>query len=171
MFDDSYVEINGWLVWEDLLLNADDWSVHRVVNVWQVGLCWTLSNSTELIVDGTVTEANPTLVGTEIWNWNATEMGANSRAHKNLGVTGIGKSGNGFFIEEGSGWQTVGFLDFRDGKSSDENKFTIPGGLENLTGWELRDIKLLVGVSDISGTGDHLIIDGHKDSLDTNDVR
>jgi hypothetical protein len=58
-------------------MNAHDGSVHGVVDVGQVGLGWTLSHSAEFIVDGTVAKANPTLVGTKIGNWDATEMCAN----------------------------------------------------------------------------------------------
>jgi len=60
-----------------LLLNADNWSVDGVVNVRKVGLGGSLSHSAEFIVDGTVAKANPTLVGTEIRNGDATEMCAN----------------------------------------------------------------------------------------------
>ena len=73
----SNVKEDGGLVGEDLLLNADDGSVHGVVDVGQVCLGGTLSNSAEFIVDGTVAEADPALVGTEVGHGDATEMGAN----------------------------------------------------------------------------------------------
>jgi len=60
-----------------LLLNADNWSVDGVVNVRKVGLGGSLSHSAEFIVDGTVAETNPTLVGTKIGHWDATKMRAN----------------------------------------------------------------------------------------------
>jgi outer membrane cobalamin receptor len=60
-----------------LLLDTDDWSEHGVVDVWQVSLSWSLSDSTEFIVDGSMAQANPSLVSSEIWNWNATQMSAN----------------------------------------------------------------------------------------------
>jgi hypothetical protein len=74
----SHIEENGWLVRELLLLNADNWTEDRVVDVRQVGLSWSLSDSTEFIVDGSVTQANPSFVSSEIWYWNATQMSANS---------------------------------------------------------------------------------------------
>ena len=140
----SDIHEDGWLVRELLLLNAHDWAVHRVVDVWQVSLSWSLSDSSELIVDRSVTKANPSLVSSEIWHWNATQMSANGRAHKNAGVSSIRKGDNGFFIKKSSGWEGVGRLDLIDGKSSDENDFSIPGSLEDFTRWEFRDIKLLI---------------------------
>ena len=76
--DCSNVEEDGGLVGEDLLLDADDGSIHGVVDVGQVSLGGSLSHTAELVVHGTVAEANPTLVGTEVGHWDATEMGANS---------------------------------------------------------------------------------------------
>ena len=166
----SDIEEDGWLVRELLLLNADDWAVHRVVDVWQVSLSWSLSDSTELVVDGSVTKANPSLVGSKIWHWDATQMSANGRAHQDLGVTSVGKSGNGLLIQKGSVWKRVGVLDLSHGKSSNEDDFTVPGGLENFSWWELTDVHFLVGVSDVSGVSDHLVVDDGNDGLDTNDV-
>jgi len=47
----SDIHEDGWLVRELLLLNAHDWTVHRVVDVWQVGLSGSLSDSTKLVVN------------------------------------------------------------------------------------------------------------------------
>ena len=74
----SNIQEDGWFVGEDLLFNADDWSIDGVVDVWQVVLSWSLSDSSELIIDGTVAETNPTLVGSKIGHWDATQMSANS---------------------------------------------------------------------------------------------
>ena len=46
----------------------------------------------------------------------------------------------------------------------------IPGSLEHLTGWQLGNIKLLVGVADVSIASNHLVVDDCKDSLETEDV-
>lgn len=154
-----------------MLLNADDWSVYRVVDVWQVGLSWTLSDSTEFVVDGSVTKANPSLVGTEIWYGNATQVGADSGANQHAGVTGIREGGNGFFIKKSGVWESVGLSDLRDSKSSNEDDLTVPSSLENLTWWKLGDIELLVGISDVSSSGNHLIVDDREDCLDTKNVR
>jgi hypothetical protein len=167
----SDIKEDGWLIRELLLLNAHDWAVHRVVDVWQVSLSWSLSDSSELVVYGSVTKANPSLVGSKIWHWDATQMSANGRAYQHLGVTGIGKSSDGLFIQKGGVWKSVGILDLSHGKSSNEDDLTIPGSLKNLSWWELRDIELLVGVSDVSSSSDHLVVDDGNDGLDTNDVR
>ena len=75
---DSNVKIDRWLVWEDLLFDTENWSVHRVVDIWQVSLGWSLSDSSELVVDRSVTQADPSLVGSEIWYWNTSQMSAHS---------------------------------------------------------------------------------------------
>jgi hypothetical protein len=134
-------------------------------------LGWSLSDSSELIVDGTVTQADPSLVGSEIWHWDASQMSANSRAHKNLRVTGIRKRNDGFFIEQGSGWQGVTFSDFTEGESSDEDDLSVPSSLEDFTRWEFGNLEFLVGVSDIPGSGNHLTVDNGKDGLNSEDVR
>jgi len=80
----SHIEEDGWLVRELLLLNAHNWAEHGVVDVWQVSLSWSLSDSTEFIIYRSVTQTNPSLIGTKIRYWNTSQMGANSRAHQNL---------------------------------------------------------------------------------------
>ena len=81
---DVYSDVVGaiWLVRELLLFNTDYCTVHRVVDVWQVSLSGSLSYSTEFIIDRSMAKAHPSLVGTKIWHWNATQMSANGRAHK-----------------------------------------------------------------------------------------
>lgn len=74
----SNIQENGWFVGEDLLFNTYDWSVDGVVDVGQVVLSWSLSDSSELIIHGTVAQANPTLVGSEIRYWDTTQVSANS---------------------------------------------------------------------------------------------
>ena len=73
----SYVICAGGLVRELLLFNANQGTVHRVVDIWQVCLGWSLSDSSELVVDGTVAKADPSLVGTKIWHWDAAQVSAN----------------------------------------------------------------------------------------------
>jgi len=166
----SHIEEDGWLVRELLLLNAHNWAVHRVVDVWQVGLSWSLSDSSELIIDRSVAKANPSLVGSKIWHWDASQMGANGRAHKNLRVSGVGKGGDRLFIQKSGVWKGVGVLHLGHGESSNEDDFSVPGGLEHLSWWKLRDIELLIGVSDVSSSGDHLVVDNGHNCLDTNNV-
>lgn len=89
----SDVEENGWLVGELHLLNAENWSVHLVVHDWKVRGGWSLTDTAELVVDGSVTQADPSLVGSQVWHWDATEMGADSGAAKNGRVTGFRDGG------------------------------------------------------------------------------
>ena len=42
--------------------------------------------------------------------------------------------------------------------------------MQDLTWWEFRDIDLLVGVSHVSGVGDHLAVDDGEDGFDTNGI-
>lgn len=154
-----------------MLLNTEDLSVYRVVDIWQVGLSWSLSYSTEFIVDGSVTKAYPSFVGTKIWYWDATQMCANSGTYEDLGVTGIGKSQNRLFIQKGGCWKSVGISYLSLGQSSYENDLTVPSGLENLSWRKLRDIELLVGVSDVSSSGDHLVVYNTEDGLKSENVR
>ena len=49
-----------------------------IVNVRQVSGSGSLTDTAELIVDRSVTKANPALVGSQIWDRDATEMGADS---------------------------------------------------------------------------------------------
>ena len=107
----SNVEEDGGLVGEDLLLNADDGSVHGVVDVRQVGLGGSLSHSAELVVDGAVAQAHPALVCAEVGHGDAAEMGADGGADEDLGVLGVGEGGNGHLVEEGRVGEGAGLLD------------------------------------------------------------
>ena len=98
-------------------------------------------------------------------------MSANSRAYQNLRVSSVGQSGDRFFIQLGGQRKSVGILNFSYCESSNEDDLTVPSGLKDLTWWELRDIKFLVRISNVSGVGDHLRIDNGDDCLDSNNVR
>ena len=166
----SDVEENGWLVGELHLLNAEDWSVHLVVHDGQVSGGWSLTHAAELVVDGSVTQANPSLVGSQVWHWDATKMGADGGAAEDGGVTGIRDGGLGLLVELGGGWQSVRLVDLRLGETAHEDEVTVPGSLEHLTWWQLRDVELLVSVSDVSVTGDHLRVDDGHEGLDSEAV-
>ena len=97
-------------------------------------------------------------------------MGANGRTNQNLGVSGIGKCGHGLFIQQGGVWKCVGIFDLGGGKSSNEDDLSIPSSLKDLSWWEFRDIQLLVRVSGVSGSSDHLVVDNSDNGLDTNDI-
>lgn len=61
-------------------------------------------------------------------------------------------------------------IDFGLCQTSDEDKVTVPGGLENLTRGQLRDVELLVGVTNVSVASDHLIVQHGHEGLDSEDV-
>jgi len=73
----SHVKEDAGLIGENLFLNAKDWPVHLIVNVGQITGGRALSNTAELIVDRTVAQAYPTLVGAKVRYWNAAQMSAN----------------------------------------------------------------------------------------------
>lgn len=72
-----------------------------------------------------------------------------------------------YLVEQSGGWEGVRLLDFRDGQSSYENNFGILRRLQNknLTRRQLRDTKLLVRISNIPVSGDHLVIDDSHNSF------
>ena len=166
----SNIKEDWWLVREHLLLNAEDGSPHLVVNIGQVTGGGTLSNSTELIIHGTVAKANPSLVSTQVWHGNATQVSANSRAAKHRRVTSRWNWSLGSSIEKSGVGERVGEVDFRFGQTTNENHLTVPGGLGDLSWGEFRDIELLVCVTDVTITGDHLVVNDSEDGLDANDV-
>ena len=65
------------------LLNTEDGAVHLVVDPRKVSDGGTLTDSAELVIDGTVAKADPALVCTKIRNRNATQMSADSRSAHN----------------------------------------------------------------------------------------
>jgi hypothetical protein len=70
-------------------LNAQQSAVfiQRVVNVWQVQQSRTLTHSTVLVVDRSVTDAHPTVVCSQVRDRDATQMSAHSRAHQHLSIS------------------------------------------------------------------------------------
>ena len=144
--------------------------MHLVVDPGQVGDGGALTDSAELVVDGTVTEADPALVGTQVGHGDATQMRADGRAADNAGVAGVGNGGLRLLIELSGGWQGVGLVDLGLGQSTHEDHLSVPGSLGDLTWRKLRDVHLLVSVTDVTITGDHLVVDNSQDGLDTEHV-
>ena len=64
-----------------------------VVDPGEVSDGGTLTDSTKLVVDRTVTQADPALVGTEVGHGDATKMSADGRAADDGRVSGIRNSG------------------------------------------------------------------------------
>ena len=63
--------------------------MHLIVNPRQVGDSGSLTNSAELVVDGSVAKADPALVSTEIRHRDAAQVSADSGSAYNRGVAGI----------------------------------------------------------------------------------
>jgi len=108
---ESDVEGDTWLVGEFLLLNAEDWSVHLIVDPWQVGGGWSLTHAAELVVDGSVAKADPSLVGSEVGHWDAAQMSANGRAAKDGRVSSFRNRDLRLLVEFGRLGESVGLVD------------------------------------------------------------
>lgn len=129
-----------------------------------------MSDSTEFVVHRSVTQANPSLVSTNVWHRNATQMGANGRANQYLRTDVWGKRYHWLFIQKCRWSSRITLFDFALSESSDENNFSVPGGLQDLTWWKLWNIEFFIGVSDISSSGYHLVVHGQENSLQSNHV-
>ena len=167
---DSDVEEDGGLVGVLHFLDAEDGSVDLIVDPGQVGDGWSLSHSAELVVDGTVAEADPALVGAQIGHGDAAQMCADGASADNAGVAGVGNGGLGLLVELGGCGQRVGLVDLRLGQTTHEDEITVPAGLQHLTGGQLRNVELLVCVTNVSVTSDHLIVNDGDEGLDAQDV-
>lgn len=166
----SNVKENRWFVGENLLLNAENSSVDLVIDERKVHLSGTLSNTTELVINRTVAQANPTLVGTEVRDRDATQMSANGGAAHNRGVTSIRDHSLGLLIQFSGLGKGIGLLDLRLSQTTDEDHLTVPGSLENFTRGQLRNVQFLVGISNVSVSSDHLLIKAGDESLNTQHV-
>mmetsp|Transcript_6205 Transcript_6205/g.4387 ORF Transcript_6205/g.4387 Transcript_6205/m.4387 type:complete len:241 (+) Transcript_6205:169-891(+) len=142
-----------------------------VIDEWEILKCGTLSDTTELVVDGTVAQADPTFVSTEVRYGNATQMSANSGSDVDGGVTSVGNLSFRLLIQLSGLGKSVSLLDLRGGQTSNEDHFTIPGSLEDFTRGELSNVQFLVGVFNVSVSSDHLLIEAGNKGLDTEHVR
>ena len=163
----SDIEENTGLVGVLHFFDTQDGTVHLVVDPWEVSNSWTLTHSSEFIVDGTVAEADPAFVGTKIRYRDAAKMGANGGAANDRRVASIWNRSLRLFIKLSWGGQGVCLIDLWFGETSDEDKVTIPWSLQTFTRRKLWDIKLLVGITDVSVASDHLVVEHSDKSLDT----
>jgi hypothetical protein len=108
----SDVKEDGGLIGEDLLLNAEDGAMDLIVDVRQVTGSGALTHATELIIDGTVAQADPSLVGTEVRHGNAAQVSANGGAAEHWRVSSVGNGCLWFLIEQGGSGEGVGEVDF-----------------------------------------------------------
>ena len=166
----SHVQVDFGLVGELHLLNAEDGLVGRVVDVGQVSLGGALSDSTELVIHGTVAKAHPALIGTNVGSGNATQVSANGGSDVDLGVTAVIQFGERDLIESSGLGKGVRLRNLGLGQSSDEDELTIPRGLHNFTGRKFANVDFLVGISDVTSSSDHLVVDDGDDGLDAEGV-
>ena len=61
-------------------------------------------------------------------------------------------------------------VNFRLRQTTHKDQVTIPGCLEDLTWRQFRNIEFFVSITDISVTGNHLVVNDSDQSLDTEDV-
>ena len=141
-----------------------------IVDPWEVSDGWSLSDSAELVVDGTVAQADPALVGAQVGHWDAAQMCANGRRANDARVAGIGDGSLRFLVKLRGRWQSVGLVDFGLGQTTHEDKITVPGGLEHLARGQLRNVELLVSITNVSVTSDHLIVNHGDEGLHAQDV-
>jgi len=151
-------------------LNAENRTMDLVIDERKVHLSGTLSDTTELVINGTVAKADPTLVGTKVRYGNATQVSANGRGAHDGRVTGIRDHSRGLLIQLGGLGESIGLLDLRLGQTTDEDHLTVPGSLENFTRRQLSNVQFLVGVSDVSVSSDHLLVEASDEGLDTQHV-
>ena len=92
-----------------------------------------LSNSSELVVDGAVTDAHVPVVRPEVGDGDATEMGAHGGVdcHKVLSHSGDVSSAR--LIKKGASWVGLFLLYLLRGQSPDEGRDSVPGDLDYLT--------------------------------------
>ena len=103
-------------------------------------------------------KANPSLVSSQVRHRNAAEMRADSRAHDDIGVTGISDHDLSVLVKLSGFWQVISLSDLTFSQTSDENHFSVPGGLEYFSLRKCADVQLLVCVSDVPASGDHLVV-------------
>jgi len=66
-----------------LLFNADDRPSNRIVDIWEVSLGWSLSNSAKFVIDGTMAQTDPSFVGAQVRHRDASQVGTNGRTNQN----------------------------------------------------------------------------------------
>jgi len=152
-------------------LNTKSSAMSLVVNVRQVTSSGTLANTSEFIVNRSVTEANPSFVSSQIWNWDTAKMSAYSGNGHNRGVSSIRDLELRFFVKLSSLGKCPGLRDLGNRKTTHKNELTIPRSLDNFTWGEVTDINFLVGITDVAITGEHLVINASEDGFDTQNVR
>ena len=108
--------------------------VNWVIDVWQVFQSGSLSHSSELVVDRSVADANPTIICSEVRNGNTAQMSADCRADKHFSVSCLCEVDFFSFINNSLSWVFVVLLvHFLCGQSAYEDRGSVPHDLENLS--------------------------------------
>lgn len=107
--------------------------------------------------------ADPTVIGSQIGDGNAAQMGADSRAHEYLRITSRCKAHLADRIQKRGFRVLVLFLVHLLGsKSSNKNRRPIPNNLHDLPRRNLTDINLKIGISIVPGPAIESADDGNR---------
>jgi len=117
-----------------------------------------------------VAKAHPALVGTNVRSRNATQVSANGGGDIDLGVTAVIQLGERDLIESSGLGKSIRLRHLGLSESSDEDELTVPGGLHDFTGRKFTNIDFLVGISDVTSSSDHLVVDDGDDGLQAEGV-
>lgn len=109
-----------------------------------------MSDSRELIKDRSMANADPALVGSEVRNGDATQMGANRADAEHAGVQVLIEIDRLGGIQETASRLGLLFFDLLLGESSDKNRLSVPHDLHDLPGRKAGNIDLEVAVSIVS---------------------
>ncbi len=146
-----------WFSWEFESFNADQGAIliNWIVYVWQILQGRSLSDSSELVVNWTVANADVSIVVTQIWDGDTTQMCANSRADKNATFPCWSQYNFRALIENSLMWVFVFLFDLFSRQSSYKDWGSVPDNLDDF-GWrQWWDIDFHVSISIVSGPSVH----------------
>lgn len=125
-----------------------------------------MSDAAKLVVDGTVAQANPALIGADVRCRDAAQVSANGRDDKHLRGAGVRQDVDVLLVEMAGLGQRVRLGDLAKRQTADEDQLTVPGGLHDLAGRQLTNVDLLVRVSEVARPRNHLVVNDRNDRLD-----
>jgi len=150
-------ETDGRLAGVLQLLNTENVVIKGVVDDFQVFKGGSLSDSTKLIIDTSVANANPSLVVTEVRNRNATQVSANGRADQHLRVLVVIEEDSFVFIEQCLFRQSMLLFDFLVSETSDEDRLSVPHNLNDFARRQGTDVNLKISVAIVSLPAGHSV--------------
>jgi len=110
-----------------------------------------------------VTNADPTVVGTKVRDWNTSQMSTDSRAHQNLSITCCGKANLTHRVQKCRfGVFVLLLVDFLSCQSSDKDWSSIPNNLHDLSGRNLGNVDFEISISIVSSPSIQSSNDGHS---------